>query len=234
MYDALNVLMAMDIIAKHKKEILWRGLPHNQTTALERLRGDRARLASHINKQRAYIQVSGLGGPAWLAHTRPVQSLISVLGEQDIAWCDQLRRLSNMTPAILNVSKAWMASCHPEMDPLTKKSPYLLWPCQALCRHMRLPVISPVLTPSTGSGTSPPAVSAAVMLMARTAVSVEVGLVPPAGFVTCCWSFNCLIKHRVAEGGAQTCMQRHCRRCSSRLFARGTEGQGRCNIGAAV
>ena len=57
MYDALNVLMAMDIIAKHKKEILWRGLPHNQTTVLERLKGDRLRLAGHINKQRAYIQV---------------------------------------------------------------------------------------------------------------------------------------------------------------------------------
>ncbi|KAK9799700.1 hypothetical protein WJX73_000115 [Symbiochloris irregularis] len=54
-YDALNVLMAMDIIAKHKKEILWRGLPHNQTTAMERLRGERARLAAHITKQRAYI-----------------------------------------------------------------------------------------------------------------------------------------------------------------------------------
>lgn len=49
--------MAMDIIAKHKKEILWRGLPHNQTTALERAKGDKQKIANHINKQRAYIQV---------------------------------------------------------------------------------------------------------------------------------------------------------------------------------
>ena len=28
-YDALNVLMAMDIITKEKKNILWRGLPSN-------------------------------------------------------------------------------------------------------------------------------------------------------------------------------------------------------------
>ena len=28
-YDALNVLMAMDIIQKQKKEIRWRGLPTN-------------------------------------------------------------------------------------------------------------------------------------------------------------------------------------------------------------
>ena len=31
MYDALNVLMAMDIISKEKKEIRWRGLPSNST-----------------------------------------------------------------------------------------------------------------------------------------------------------------------------------------------------------
>ena len=29
-YDALNVLMAMDIITRQKKDIVWRGLPHNQ------------------------------------------------------------------------------------------------------------------------------------------------------------------------------------------------------------
>ena len=28
-YDALNVLMAMDIITKEKKNIMWRGLPTN-------------------------------------------------------------------------------------------------------------------------------------------------------------------------------------------------------------
>lgn len=27
MYDALNVLMAMDIISKERKEIRWKGLP---------------------------------------------------------------------------------------------------------------------------------------------------------------------------------------------------------------
>lgn len=75
-YDALNVLMAMDIIAKHKKEILWRGLPHNQTTALERLKSERSHLANHINKQRAYIQVSYVpsGGPSTLCHV-PVKRL---------------------------------------------------------------------------------------------------------------------------------------------------------------
>ncbi|RHY22940.1 hypothetical protein DYB32_009353 [Aphanomyces invadans] len=36
-YDALNVLMAMDIISKEKKEIRWRGLPSNAKQDLELL-----------------------------------------------------------------------------------------------------------------------------------------------------------------------------------------------------
>lgn len=38
MYDALNVLMAMDIIAKERKEISWRGLPSNSKDELEALK----------------------------------------------------------------------------------------------------------------------------------------------------------------------------------------------------
>ena len=37
-YDALNVLMAMDIITKDRKEISWRGLPSNSKDELEALR----------------------------------------------------------------------------------------------------------------------------------------------------------------------------------------------------
>lgn len=37
-YDALNVLMAMDIIAKERKEISWRGLPSNSKDEVEALR----------------------------------------------------------------------------------------------------------------------------------------------------------------------------------------------------
>ena len=36
-YDALNVLMAMDIISKEKKEIRWKGLPSNTKHDLELL-----------------------------------------------------------------------------------------------------------------------------------------------------------------------------------------------------
>lgn len=37
-YDALNVLMAMDIISKEKKDIFWRGLPSNSKEELEAVR----------------------------------------------------------------------------------------------------------------------------------------------------------------------------------------------------
>ncbi len=37
MYDALNVLMAMDIISKEKKEIRWIGLPVNSKQDLHKL-----------------------------------------------------------------------------------------------------------------------------------------------------------------------------------------------------
>lgn len=38
MYDALNVLMAMDIISKDKKEIQWKGLPRTSLNDMEELK----------------------------------------------------------------------------------------------------------------------------------------------------------------------------------------------------
>jgi E2F/DP family winged-helix DNA-binding domain len=37
-YDALNVLMAMDIISKDKKEIQWKGLPRTSLNDVEELK----------------------------------------------------------------------------------------------------------------------------------------------------------------------------------------------------
>lgn len=37
-YDALNVLMAMDIISKDKKEIKWKGLPRTSQSDVEGLK----------------------------------------------------------------------------------------------------------------------------------------------------------------------------------------------------
>jgi len=37
-YDALNVLMAMDIISKDKKDIQWKGLPRTSLSDIEELK----------------------------------------------------------------------------------------------------------------------------------------------------------------------------------------------------
>ncbi|KAM7464191.1 hypothetical protein LguiA_032312 [Lonicera macranthoides] len=55
-YDALNVLMAMDIISKDKKEIQWKGLPRTSLNDIEELKNDRLALRNRIEKKAAYLQ----------------------------------------------------------------------------------------------------------------------------------------------------------------------------------
>ncbi|KAL5568238.1 hypothetical protein UlMin_024813 [Ulmus minor] len=55
-YDALNVLMAMDIISKDKKEIQWKGLPRTSLNDIEELKTERLGLRSRIDKKAAYLQ----------------------------------------------------------------------------------------------------------------------------------------------------------------------------------
>ncbi|KAL6976210.1 hypothetical protein U1Q18_025001 [Sarracenia purpurea var. burkii] len=55
-YDALNVLMAMDIISKDKKEIQWKGLPRTSLNDIEELKTERLGLRSRIEKKAAYLQ----------------------------------------------------------------------------------------------------------------------------------------------------------------------------------
>ncbi|KAL5231440.1 hypothetical protein ABZP36_030216 [Zizania latifolia] len=55
-YDALNVLMAMDIISKDKKEIQWKGLPRTSMNDIEELKTELIRLNGRIDKKSAYLQ----------------------------------------------------------------------------------------------------------------------------------------------------------------------------------
>ncbi|KAL2329241.1 hypothetical protein Fmac_022668 [Flemingia macrophylla] len=62
-YDALNVLMAMDIISKDKKEIQWKGLPRTSVNDIEELKvcpqsggAERLALRNRIEKKTAYLQ----------------------------------------------------------------------------------------------------------------------------------------------------------------------------------
>ncbi|KAL4297294.1 hypothetical protein GQ457_12G010850 [Hibiscus cannabinus] len=54
-YDALNVLMAMDIISKDKKEIQWKGLPRTSASDIEELKTERLGLRNRIDKKAAYL-----------------------------------------------------------------------------------------------------------------------------------------------------------------------------------
>ncbi|XP_014523149.1 transcription factor-like protein DPB [Vigna radiata var. radiata] len=55
-YDALNVLMAMDIISKDKKEIQWKGLPRTSVNDIEEIKTERLGLRNRIEKKTAYLQ----------------------------------------------------------------------------------------------------------------------------------------------------------------------------------
>ncbi|XP_021289599.1 transcription factor-like protein DPA isoform X1 [Herrania umbratica] len=65
-YDALNVLMALDIITREKKEIRWKGLSTTtQAKSLEELKALHVQLMARIAKKAAYLkdveeQIAGL------------------------------------------------------------------------------------------------------------------------------------------------------------------------------
>ncbi|GFZ15807.1 transcription factor DP [Actinidia rufa] len=55
-YDALNVLMAMDIVSKDKKEIQWKGLHQTSLDDIEELKAERLGLRGRIEKKTTYLQ----------------------------------------------------------------------------------------------------------------------------------------------------------------------------------
>ncbi|TVU30578.1 hypothetical protein EJB05_22208 [Eragrostis curvula] len=55
-YDALNVLMAMEIISKDKKEIQWKGLPRTSMDEVEELKTEIIGMKGRIDKKSAYLQ----------------------------------------------------------------------------------------------------------------------------------------------------------------------------------
>ena len=55
-YDILNVLIAMDIVSRDKKEIKWRGLPSNTERDLEMLQRERDSVHKSIEEKQAHLQ----------------------------------------------------------------------------------------------------------------------------------------------------------------------------------
>jgi predicted alternative tryptophan synthase beta-subunit len=54
-YDALNVLMAMDIISKEKKEIKWIGLPNNSIQEYTHMEELRNRKVERIHRKKQHL-----------------------------------------------------------------------------------------------------------------------------------------------------------------------------------
>ena len=55
-YDALNVLMAMNIISKEKKEIKWIGLPTNSRQECDKLETEKKTRLDRIRQKKAQLQ----------------------------------------------------------------------------------------------------------------------------------------------------------------------------------
>eukprot|EP00879_Flechtneria_rotunda_P010280 GHRR01010747.1.p1 GENE.GHRR01010747.1~~GHRR01010747.1.p1 ORF type:complete len:460 (+),score=243.21 GHRR01010747.1:191-1570(+) len=56
-YDAINVLMALDIIAKEKKAIIWRGFPANRGAAqqIQRLQTEQMMVMAEVSRKMQYL-----------------------------------------------------------------------------------------------------------------------------------------------------------------------------------
>lgn len=55
-YDILNVLIAMDIIQKDKKQIIWKGLPASASHDINHLQRERIALLNNIEEKRMHVQ----------------------------------------------------------------------------------------------------------------------------------------------------------------------------------
>lgn len=56
-YDALNVLLAMNIIEKNKKDIHWVGLPTSSAQEMKRLEEDKVNEWTNLNNNEGIAQV---------------------------------------------------------------------------------------------------------------------------------------------------------------------------------
>lgn len=55
-YDSLNVLMALDVIERDRKEIRWKGLPNSDSRNMEETKMLHAELMAKIGKKAAYLK----------------------------------------------------------------------------------------------------------------------------------------------------------------------------------
>jgi len=77
-YDALNVLMAMDIISKDKKEIRWQGLPSTPEDRGKQLRAERAKLRARLMQQHGYLRARARAARRHPCHCFYLQALTAL------------------------------------------------------------------------------------------------------------------------------------------------------------
>ncbi|XP_075793755.1 transcription factor Dp-2 isoform X2 [Pelodiscus sinensis] len=87
-YDALNVLMAMNIISKEKKEIKWIGLPTNSAQECQNLEIEKQRRLERIKQKRAQLQ----------------ELLLQQIAFKNLVQRNQQNEQQNQSPPALNAT----------------------------------------------------------------------------------------------------------------------------------
>lgn len=126
-YDALNVLMAMDIITKDKKEISWQGLPTAPASQLERLKQERSRLRARVAQQQAYLKVCLSYYPCQPQVMQHMPSAHCILKAGPKLW-------HNLLP-IFSVDRV-VAELHQQNRWLTKQVVWATGPCACKEAHV--------------------------------------------------------------------------------------------------
>ncbi|XP_052356160.1 transcription factor Dp-1-like [Oncorhynchus keta] len=105
-YDALNVLMAMNIISKEKKEIRWIGLPTNSAQECQSLEVERQKRLERINQKQSQLQELIL---QQIAFKRLVQR--NRTAEQQAGRAPPPNSVINLPFIIINTSKRTVIDC---------------------------------------------------------------------------------------------------------------------------
>nr|CDJ84513.1 Transcription factor E2F dimerisation partner (TDP) and Transcription factor DP domain containing protein [Haemonchus contortus] len=104
-YDALNVLLAMNIICKRKKDIDWVGLPATKAGEIKRLEEEKAKLTERIRRKKETIQ----------------ELIVQLVAYKSLVWKNrEMERVSARPPentilylpfVIINTSKNTTVDC---------------------------------------------------------------------------------------------------------------------------
>lgn len=116
-YDAINVLMATDIIQKEKKDIIWKGYPETSSgsassaAALERVKAERQQRMAEIEKKQAHLEVLIIAVVVLYscflhAHAWRLMHAITIFLQELLAQHNAVKQLLNRSPEDLKYGTA--------------------------------------------------------------------------------------------------------------------------------